>query len=699
MCISTALDCNGLQMMILPMGTSFLELDQMQNPLKLLIEQQPWRINDIGVPHPTHFHPQTDEGIWNGKQRLSGRVNSESFKFDEVVTENASQRRVHDGVAKPVMEGVLNGYNGTVMAYDQIGTGKTYTVGQLGKDDISQRGMMVRAMEDILKNTSSTFDTVEFSYLQLYLEHIQELLVPENNNIPIVEDSKTGKVFLPGTEVVKVRDLDHFLKLLQIDEANRHTANTKMNTESSRSHAILMINVRKLTLGKVDNEVSTIESGTKNDLQVDVVVPTLRKSKLLIVDLAGSERIDKSGSKGTARTSLIVTIGPSARHHSETASTIMFGQRAMKIVNMLKLKEEFDYESLCRKLENRVDFLTAEIERQQKLRDDDKEVMEKKIIEYQNSFAGAKKSLSASSELLEKENSRLELEIKNLVDELSDQKYHNDLLRNEMYEKKIEEMIEQLEDERARSRSAREQLAVAKQTLIDHQMSIQVQVQNDIDELAMKLKEMCQFHEKAEKSSVEEKQRKYLEDECAKSKRLASENDSRVPSELSTPTNLLKHHQARESISGQRATIAKIFEEVGPQKVVAMLLSEDFEVQIHALKMVAYLAAEGLNQGKIVEEGGIGALLMLLEPSQNTTIHRVASGAIANLAMSDMNQVLIMSKGGAQLLANIASKSNDPLTLRMVAGAIANLCGNQKLHKMPASRHSWEWLNVEIVMS
>ncbi|KAF6146059.1 hypothetical protein GIB67_033418 [Kingdonia uniflora] len=227
-----------------------------------------------------------------------------------------------------------------------------------------------------------------------------------------------------------------------------------------------------------------MESDTKNDLQIHVVVPTLRKSKLLIVDLAGSERIYQSGSEGhmleeakfinlsltslgkcmntlaensphiptrdskltrllrdsfggTARTSLIVTIGPSARHHSETASTIMFGQRAMKIVNMLKLKEEFDYESLCRKLENCVDFLTAEIERLQKLRDDDKEVMEKKIIEYQNSFAGAEKSLSASSELLEKENSRLELEIKNLVDELNDQKYHNDLMRDEVVHMKM----------------------------------------------------------------------------------------------------------------------------------------------------------------------------------------------------------------------------------------------------------------------
>lgn len=40
------------------------------------------------------------------------------------------------------------------------------------------------------------------------------------------------------------------------------------------------------------------------------------------------------------------------------------------------------------------------------------------------------------------------------------------------------------------------------------------------------------------------------------------------------------------------------------------------------------------NQVKIVEEGGVEALLMLVQSSQNSTILRVASGAIANLAMN-----------------------------------------------------------------
>lgn len=84
------------------------------------------------------------------------------------------------------------------------------------------------------------------------MESIQDLLAPEKTNIPIVEDAKTGEVSVPGAEIVKIRKLEHFLQLMQLGEANRHAANTKMNTESSRSHAILMVQ---------DNIVSNILTG------------------------------------------------------------------------------------------------------------------------------------------------------------------------------------------------------------------------------------------------------------------------------------------------------------------------------------------------------------------------------------------------------------------------------------------------------
>ncbi|XP_024991553.1 kinesin-like protein KIN-UC [Cynara cardunculus var. scolymus] len=831
---------------------------------------------------------------------------SDSHRFDEVFTESASQKRVYEAVAKPVVEGVLNGYNGTIMAYGQTGTGKTYTLGQLGKDDASERGIMVRALEDIIASASPASDSVEISYLQIYMECVQDLLAPEKVNIPIVEDPKKGEVSVPGAAIVKIQNVDHFLHLLQIGEANRHAANTKMNTESSRSHAILMVSVTRSVDDKEENNTSSPGKDDKSVLVGGHVIPTIRKSKLLIVDLAGSERLDKSGSEGhlveetkfinlslsslgkcinalaensphiptrdskltrllrdsfggSARTSLIVTIGQSSRHHTETSSTIMFGQRAMKVVNFVKLKEEFDYESLCRKLENQIDILTEEIDRQQKSRADNTIRLENNLRECQNSFEEAEKALLARCELLDKDKSRLESEIKDILKELNCQKDHNDLVCQEveslqrslkrceliekekvhlesemkdvleeldfqknqnnlmhdeiarlelglehnkqyqvetsayqkvladttqMYEKKIAELMSNLDDERDRSSGVEEQLDSIKNILTDHQksmeqhqierstyqkalaettqmyeqkitelvmqledeharcigleeqvislkkassnrqISLQIQGQEEIGALKMELQQMSQLREAAldelqlvkkeqknlssekarlsdelrtvrEALSLEEKRRKAVEKELSSIKNAVPESEDEFEDKrpsmkennaggttIGTPFGLHNSNKSRESNSFQRTTIAKICEEVGLQKILALLQSSDLDVQTHAVKVVANLAAEDINQEKIVQEGGLDALLILLRTSQNTTLLRVASGAIANLAMNELNQGLIMSKGGAALLAHTASKTDDPQTLRMVAGAIANLCGNEKLHML-----------------
>lgn len=173
------------------------------------------------------------------------------------------------------------------MAYGQTGTGKTYTLGRLGEEDAADRGIMLRAMEDILAEVSPENDLVSVSYfqvmqfmkfvtflirsklrclkvscwiqfissvlqvvaetcislctVQLYMETIQDLLNPSNDNIAIVEDPKSGDVSLPGATLVEIRDHKCFMQLLQLGEAHRFATNTKLNTESSRSHAILMV--------------------------------------------------------------------------------------------------------------------------------------------------------------------------------------------------------------------------------------------------------------------------------------------------------------------------------------------------------------------------------------------------------------------------------------------------------------------------
>ncbi|PWA51413.1 armadillo repeat-containing kinesin-like protein 1 [Artemisia annua] len=697
------------------------------------------------------------------------------------------------------------------------------------------------------------------------MESVQDLLAPEKVNIPIVEDPKNGEVSVPGAAVVKIQNVDHFLHLLQIGEANRHAANTKMNTESSRSHAILMVSFRRSVQDKEENNTSSQGKGDRSAIVGGHVIPTVRKSKLLIVDLAGSERLDKSGSEGhmveetkfinlslsslgkcinalaensphiptrdskltrllrdsfggSARTSLIVTIGPSSRHYSETSSTIMFGQRAMKVVNLVKVKEEFDYESLCHKLENQIDILTKEVDRQQKSKADSTFKLETNLRECQNSFKEAEKSLIARCELLEKDKSRLESELKDILKELNSQKDHNDIVCKEverlqrslkhfellekekaklesemknvleeldyhknknnrmhdeiarlelglehnkkyqaetstyqkvladttqMYEKKISELMSHLEDERERASSVEEQLDLMKNLLSEHQKSmeqyqieratyqkalaettqmyeqkindlviqvedeharsvgleelvislqkastdnqssLQIKGKKEIDALKMELKEMTQLHKKTldelqlvktEHTDISSEKVKLSDELHAVKEALALEEKRRraVEKELSSIKNAVPESEDDFEKS--------LLSAVGLQKILTLMQSADLDVQTHAVKVVANLAAEDINQEKIVQEGGLDALLILLRTSQNTTLLRVASGAIANLAMNEPNQALIMGKGGAALLAHTASKTEDPQTLRMVAGAIANLCGNEKLH-------------------
>ncbi|XP_077245720.1 kinesin-like protein KIN-UB [Tasmannia lanceolata] len=681
-------------------------------------------------------------------KRLKLRKNnwdSDTYEFDEVLTEFASQKRVYEVVAKPVVESVLEGYNGTVMAYGQTGTGKTFTLGRLGEEDTAARGIMVRSMEDILADISLETDSVSVSYLQLYMETIQDLLDPGNDNIPIVEDPKTGDVSVPGANLVEIRDQQSFVELLRHGEAHRFAANTKLNTESSRSHAILMVHVRRSVKGRHDKEVGlSIENGNASNLVKHLRPPIVRKSKLVVVDLAGSERIDKSGSEGhtleeaksinlslsalgkcinalaensphvpvrdskltrllkdsfggTARTSLVVTIGPSPRHRGETASTIMFGQRAMKVENMVKLKEEFDYKSLARRLDIQLDKVIAEHERQQKVFEDE---VQRINIEAQNRISEAERNYANALE-----NERLKFQedymesIKKLEERwvVNKEKLGNDRTGIEAKDEWLDKTCSQ---ERPMS-SAQEEIVEAKQLLQN-----EIRLRQAAEEELHNLKSQLVQRERSEAGGSAEilKLCKMLEDEAQQKEKLEKEiailksqllqlsfeadetrrsldrgGSGKMFNGFDSLMNQVRHPQTKDSGDGQKASVAKLFEQVGLQKILSLLESEDADVRIHAVKVVANLAAEEANQEKIVEVGGLTSLLMLLRSSEDETIRRVAAGAIANLAMNETNQELIMAQGGISLLSMTAADAEDPQTLRMVAGAIANLCGNDKL--------------------
>lgn len=72
----------------------------------------------------------------------------------------------------------------------------------------------------------------------------------------------------------------------------------------------------------------------------------------------------------------------------------------MKIVNKVKLREEVDYEALCHQLQNQVDLLTVEVERQQKLRENEKNQLENQQKECLDALIEMKKSLITRSEVV-----------------------------------------------------------------------------------------------------------------------------------------------------------------------------------------------------------------------------------------------------------------------------------------------------------
>ena len=215
---------------------------------------------------------------------------------------SASQSDVYQAAVRPIVEDVLRGYNGTVMAYGQTGTGKTFTLSSIQPSAI---GMVPRALAEVFSAVAADPAheyTVVMSYIQIYMELIQDLLRPESENLQIRENERGG-VFVGGVAQREVTTIEQCLALLQQGDRNRTTAFTALNASSSRSHAVLMLTVvkRKLVAGTAGvAEIARVKVG-----------------KLFMVDLAGSERLKKSKSTGEG--------GSSSEWHGNSSSTVAVG--------------------------------------------------------------------------------------------------------------------------------------------------------------------------------------------------------------------------------------------------------------------------------------------------------------------------------------------------------------------------------------
>ncbi|XP_046328231.2 kinesin heavy chain-like isoform X1 [Haliotis rufescens] len=236
-----------------------------------------------------------------GKFRATVR---HEYYFDRVFDVSDTQENVFDGVAREIINGFLNGYNGTMFAYGQTGTGKTYTVEGSARK-YSDRGLAPRALSMIYKSLEQRSDeeiTAHISYMEIYQEVAYDLLNPGARTFsPVtplpkvgVAEGAGGSCLLRNLSVHLAASEEVAQSLLLQGQANRRVAETPVNQRSSRSHAVFSI---YLTAKRPDS---------------DVIV----RSKLHLVDLAGSERVAKTGVDGqqlTEAKSINLSL-----HHLET---------------------------------------------------------------------------------------------------------------------------------------------------------------------------------------------------------------------------------------------------------------------------------------------------------------------------------------------------------------------------------------------
>lgn len=360
------------------------------------------------------------------------------FTFDNVYSPQADQKMVYETTARDAVLSTLQGYNATIIAYGQTGTGKTYTME--GFTRANQPGIIPRSIEEIFSYIQHTVNArtkflVRASFLQIYNEVISDLLKPERTNLTIREDKKKG-VFVEGLSEWVVRSPQEIFGLMQRGAAVRATGSTRMNEVSSRSHAVFMVIVEQSETTQLEEVDGTQSSRFHQSFKI---------GKLNLVDLAGSERVRLTGATGrrleeskkinqslaalgnviaaltdptrahipyrdskltriledslggNCKTTMMAMISPALEAFNENLSTLKFANRAKNIKNDPRINEDLDQKALLRKYERELKKLRSELDERSR-----NVVDKRKLLELEEEKRRAEEDKLAALVALEK---------------------------------------------------------------------------------------------------------------------------------------------------------------------------------------------------------------------------------------------------------------------------------------------------------
>ncbi|KAF8077927.1 kinesin 2 [Lyophyllum atratum] len=341
-----------------------------------------------------------------------------TYPFDLVFGPEADQAMIYHEVVSPMLEEVLMGYNCTLFAYGQTGTGKTYTMqGDLNPTPMgnpsANAGMIPRVLFRLFHHleTSKSDYSVKVSYIELYNEELRDLLASDlsapngstqpmgmaskdaskvaDNGLKIFDDVNKRGVTIQGLEEIAVKDSQAALAVLTKGSHRRQIAATKFNDHSSRSHSVFSVTVHVKEPSIVGEDL-------------------LKIGKLNLVDLAGSENIGRSGAEnkrareagminqslltlgrvinalvdkashipyreskltrllqdslgGRTKTCIIATISPARSNMEETLSTLDYAIRAKSIRNKPELNQRTTRNSLIKDYVTEIERLKADL--------------------------------------------------------------------------------------------------------------------------------------------------------------------------------------------------------------------------------------------------------------------------------------------------------------------------------------------------
>ena len=157
------------------------------------------------------------------------------FSFDRIFDMNSTQKEVYDAAAKPIIDSVLEGFNGTIFAYGQTASGKTYTM-QGVFDSPEDEGIIPRMIKNVFDNILNSSDNLEFivkvSMIEIYMEKVRDLIDTNRSNLNIREDKAKG-IYIEDLSEHYVSNEYEVLNLMKEGSENRAMAATNMNEHSS----------------------------------------------------------------------------------------------------------------------------------------------------------------------------------------------------------------------------------------------------------------------------------------------------------------------------------------------------------------------------------------------------------------------------------------------------------------------------------